>query len=270
MNFKDRLPKKSTEDLITTSEEQRATAEARAEVIFQSMVDLDAFDEDRLSIGHFRDGIVKQLAFEVVELDKRAKMAGVEIETFVNLNRDIVSLLASYDSSAANYPDYYQGRSHLDNEIWTPNTDLAIASAGFVRGMRIGGKADEDSRLSEFDHDDEKGLYLRRLNRKKQRELGKDINDQFNEENYGMLCQTFLDPTSYMAINAIRRVEGKELLDISTFTRFVGMKDITQYRFIHWTPEATSNDGQIEFTSLFGGKDSDVGVRFAVDKDITA
>ena len=205
---------------------------------------------------------------EIAALEEAARAARIEVETYINLRRDIITLLDAYEESAGRYKDYYQGETSIisSSRIWTAETDLRIPSAGGVRGMLIGGELEtRNEKLEKWMFlDEESGLYLRGYDREEQRSRAKEMKAEFNKENPSLL-QSIFDPSSYVSVNAIRRVLGLPLLDERTSTRFLDMADVS--REVLLTPRAGSrNDRQLWFYWSANVASPITGSRFSVEK----
>lgn len=248
MSFSDLLPEHRIKELHAPK--PKFNAENYARVIFQSLIDLRAFDENQAINRSFCDEAIGKLALEIEELYQRTQNAGIKIEPFVNICGDIVSLLRAYDESAEKYPDYqYKQKKSLimDDTIWTPNTDLRIPSAGSVRGLIIDNEEQEESLKL-----DPNNIIMRLpktvYNAEEHRQIGSERNQHFNKTNEYNLHRTFIDPSSWVSINAIRRIQNREPLDAENkSTVFLGMKDIEEFG-IRSTPRATGDP--IIFSSI--------------------
>lgn len=148
------------------------------------------------------------------------------------------------------------------SEPWMPLwgqyklAEYNLPEAGSVRTTLVG---DEDNEYGEA------GLYLTSRDVATQRIDGKKKIEEFNRARRGLELN-YLDPVSYILLDAIRLESGQKPLDKPTWTRFVGMPDkmtigspcVPDARWLY--------DGlNFDWTDVYSSYDRS-GVRFSVGK----
>lgn len=221
----------------------------RADVIARAYDELGLWSpEQREAAPDLIRASLGELAATGHELQMETYVAVPLTEAF-----DLTNFVASYDKLPAK-AGYYKGETSIYRPLWSQykTSELGLPAASGARGMVTGNEPNDY---------DEPGLYFTGQAADKQRKnAAKRVTELTNA---GELDASVLDPAGWLALNAIRRYEGKPLLDRQTFTRFVQMEQKTADGG-SWLPDAYSRGGQLRLSGSVGRAVSDDGVRFSV------
>lgn len=219
-----------------------------------------AYDELGLWSDEQRGSASEVICASLGELATAARGLQLEFYIPIKLSRSfgLDALVSAYDNLPAK--GVHEKWEAFVATFWDrySSQDLGAQSSTGARGMLIGGEANKAN---------EPGLYLTNQSFQKQRKAANRMTSRLNKIHE--LDARTLDPAGWIALNAIRRFEGRPLMDNYTSTIFTGLEpqfipgNLATYD--HYRVPIASTDGeQLLFRSANESKSASRGVRYSL------